>query len=86
VKGPLLTQSGHWRCSSQGFDFAHPPLDISLFCHNVSGHLVDKTSNKVEIMRNAQRIVKARGDGAVGYAKKMAERMQEAGDEEEQEF
>ncbi len=47
---------------------------------------MDKTSNKGEIMRNAQRLVKAKGDGAVGYAKKMAERMQEAGDEEEQAF
>jgi hypothetical protein len=81
-----MTQGGHRRCSSQGFDFTHPPLDISLFCHNVSGHLVDKTSNKGEILRNAQRLVQTRGDGAVGYAKKMAERMQETGEVDDQAF
>ena len=50
------------------------------------GHLVDKTSNKGEIMRNAQRLIGTRGDGALGYANIMAERMQEEGDEEEQAF
>ena len=46
----------------------------------------NKDKNKGEIMRNAQRLILARGDGALGYAKKMAERMQKEGDEEEQAF
>ena len=47
---------------------------------------MDKTSNKGEIMRNAQRLLKAKGNGAVGYAEKMAERMQETGEENDQVF
>ena len=46
----------------------------------------NKDKDKGEIMRNAQRLLKARGDGALGYANKMAERVQETGDEEEQAF
>ena len=42
--------------------------------------------NKGEIMRNAQRLVMAKGDGALGYAEKMAERMQETGEEDDQAF
>ena len=37
-------------------------------------------------MRNAQRLVMAKGDGALGYAEKMAERMQETGEEDDQDF
>ena len=37
-------------------------------------------------MRNAQRLIKAKGDGAAGYAEKMAERMQETGEEKNQVF
>ena len=47
---------------------------------------MEKTSYEGEIMRNAQRLLKARGDGALGYAKKMAERVQETGDEEDRAF
>ena len=36
---------------------------------------MDKTSNKGEIMRNAQRLLKSKGNGAVGYAENMAERI-----------
>ena len=37
-------------------------------------------------MRNAQRLKIAKGDGAVGYAEKMAERMQESGEDDDQAF
>ncbi len=47
---------------------------------------MQKPANKGEIMRNAQRLVMARGDGALGYAEKMAERMQETGEEDDQAF
>ena len=47
---------------------------------------MQKLANKGEIMRNAQRLVMARGGGAFRYAEKMAERMQETGDEDEQVF
>ena len=47
---------------------------------------MDKTSNKGEIMRNAQRLLKSKGNGAVGYAENMAERMRETGEEEDQVF
>ena len=39
-----------------------------------------------EIMRTAMRLVSSKGDGAVDHANKMAERMQDTGDEDEQEF
>ena len=41
---------------------------------------------KGEIMRHAVRLVKSKGGGAVDHANKMAERMQETGDEDEQVF
>ena len=47
---------------------------------------MEKPKEKGEIMRNAQRLLTTRGDGALGYAKKMAERMQDTGDEEDQAF
>ncbi len=46
----------------------------------------NKDKAKGEIMRNAQRLLTTRGDGALGYAKKMAEKVQETGDEEDQAF
>ena len=46
----------------------------------------NKDKLKGEIMRNAQRLLTTRGDGALGYAKKMAERVQETGDEEDRAF
>ena len=45
-----------------------------------------KSWEKGEIMRNAQRLVKAKGNGAKDYAEKMAKRMQETGEEEDQAF
>ena len=42
--------------------------------------------SKGEVMRNAQRLVKAKGDKALDYAEKMAKRMQETGEEEDQVF
>ena len=47
---------------------------------------MDKTSMRGEIMRNAQRLVMSRGDGALEYASKVAERMQDIGDDEDQVF
>ncbi len=47
---------------------------------------MQKPATKGEIMRNAQRLLTTRGDGALGYAKKMAEKVQETGDEEDQAF
>ncbi len=44
------------------------------------------TFERGEIMRNAQRLVGAKGDGALGYAEKMAERMQENGEDNDQAF
>ncbi len=48
--------------------------------------MVNKPWEKGEILRNAQRLVQARGKGALGYAEKMAKRMQDAGEEEDQAF
>ncbi|MBC8338216.1 MAG: hypothetical protein H8E39_05955 [Alphaproteobacteria bacterium] len=39
------------------------------------------SSMQGEIMRNAQRLVKSKGDNALEYACKMSDRMQELGDE-----
>ncbi len=39
-----------------------------------------------EIMRHALMLVNSKGDGAVEHANKMAERMRDTGDEEDQEF
>ena len=47
---------------------------------------MQKPKEKGEIMRHAMMLVKSKGDGAVKHANKMAERMQEEGDEEEQAF
>ena len=41
---------------------------------------------KGEILRNARRLVQARGDGALEYANKMAMEMEEMGDENNQAF
>ena len=45
-----------------------------------------KTSTHGEIMRNAQRLVNSRGDGAHEYACNMAIRMDEIGEETDQAF
>jgi len=41
---------------------------------------------KGEIMRNAQRLIKSKGDKALGYAKRVAEKKKEAGAEKDQAF
>ena len=46
--------------------------------------LAQQTSIKGEVMRNAMRLVKARGVDALPFAKSKAERMQDEGDEEDQ--
>ncbi len=46
----------------------------------------EQSREKGEIMRHAVMLVNTMGDGAVDHAHKMAERMQEAGDEEDQKF
>ncbi len=46
--------------------------------------LAQQTTIKGEVMRNAMRLVKARGDGALPFAKSKAERMHDEGDEEDQ--
>ncbi len=50
------------------------------------GRRMNKSWEKGEILHNARRLVKAKGDGAFGYAEKMAKRMQETGDEDNQAF
>jgi len=45
-----------------------------------------KPYEKGEIMRNARRLIKAKGNGALGYAEKMAKRMRETGEEDDQVF
>ena len=47
---------------------------------------MDQSFFKGEIMRNARRLVKAKGDSALGYAENMAEKMQETGGGDDQEF
>lgn len=47
---------------------------------------MNKSWEKGEILRNARRLVQAKGDGALGYAEKMAKKMQEREDEENQAF
>lgn len=44
---------------------------------------MDKTSISGEIMRNALRLVKSKGDDALDYTNKMVERMEETGEEDE---
>ncbi len=46
--------------------------------------LAQQTTMKGEVMRNAMRLVKTRGEGALQFAKSQAERMQDEGDEEDQ--
>ncbi len=46
--------------------------------------LAQQTTMKGEVMRNAMRLVKTRGEGALQFAKSQAERMQDDGDEEDQ--
>ena len=50
------------------------------------GKIVQQSYEKGEIMRNAQRLVKIKGNGALAYAEKMAERMQELGEDEDRVF
>lgn len=45
-----------------------------------------KDKEKGEIMRNAQRLISARGEGALGYAKRMAERVRETGEDDKRVF
>ena len=47
---------------------------------------MQKPATKGEIMRNAQLLVRSKGDGALGHAEKMVKRMQETGEGEEQAF
>ena len=47
---------------------------------------MQKPGSKGEVMRNAQRLVKTKGDKALVYAEKMAKRMQDTGEEEDQVF
>ena len=46
--------------------------------------LAQQTAVKGEVLRNAMRLVKARGDDALPFAKRKAERMQDEGEEEDQ--
>lgn len=45
-----------------------------------------ESKSQGEIMRNALRLVNARGDGALEYANKMVARMEESGDEKDHAF
>ena len=47
---------------------------------------MDETRSNGEIMRNALRLVKYRGDGALDYTEMMVGRMQDEGDEHDQIF
>ena len=47
---------------------------------------MQKPKETGEIMRHALMLVNSKGDGAVDHANKMAERMQETGDEDDQSF
>ena len=47
---------------------------------------MQKPEEKGEIMRHALMFVNSKGVGAVDHANKMAERMQETGDEDDQAF
>lgn len=47
---------------------------------------MSKSWEKGEILRNAKRLVQAKGDGALSYAEKMAKKMQETGEEDDQAF
>ena len=45
--------------------------------------MAQQTAMQGEVMRNAMRLVKTRGDGALQYAKNKAESMQDVGEEED---
>ena len=47
---------------------------------------MSKSWEKGEILRNARRLVQAKGDGALSYAEKMVKKMQETGEEDDQAF
>ena len=47
---------------------------------------MSKSWEKGEILRNARRPVQTKGDSALGYAEKMAKRMRETGEEDNQVF
>ncbi len=47
---------------------------------------MNKSWEKGEILRNARRLVQAKGDAALPYAEKMAKTMQETGEEDDQAF
>ena len=47
---------------------------------------MQEPKEKGEIMRHALMLVNSKGEGAVDHANKMAERMQETGDDDEKEF
>ncbi len=47
---------------------------------------MSKSWEKGEILRNARRLVQAKGDGALSYAEKMAKKMRETGEEDNQAF
>jgi len=48
--------------------------------------LVKDSKEKGEILRNAIRLLKTKGDGALGYAEKMVEKTQESGNEKDLAF
>ena len=45
-----------------------------------------KPATKGEIMRNAQLLIRSKGDRALDHAEKMVKRMQKTGEEEDQAF
>ena len=47
---------------------------------------MSKSWEKGEILRNARRLVQTKGDGALKYAEKMAKKMKETGEEDDQAF
>ena len=47
---------------------------------------MSKSWEKGEILRNARRLVQTNGDSALGYAEKMAKKMRETGEENNQVF
>ncbi len=47
---------------------------------------MSKSWEKGEILRNARRLVQAKGDDALKYAEKMAKKMRETGEEDNQAF
>ena len=47
---------------------------------------MEKPRETGEIMRHALMLVNSKGEGAIDHANKMARRMEDTGDEEDQEF